>query len=124
MAKKGMVLPLFCSYKGWKLLRCANIKQRQHAVDSLPALRTMSCLNWKTFIVHHSDSVSNLKVLRPSEVVLHEGEALVWFPGWEHETRIQHGLSVSISLHFDTELDSLYVQTFQKFLRERVSSQF
>ena len=64
------------------------------------------------------------KILHPLEVVLHEGEAVVWFPGWEHETRILEGLSVSLSLHFDTLMDSLYVQTFRRSLIERVSQQF
>lgn len=55
---------------------------------------------------------------------MQEGDAVVWFPGWEHETRILQGLSVSISLHFDTKMDSLYVRTFKKILVDKVSAQF
>ena len=65
-----------------------------------------------------SDLFAIPQVLHPQEVVLKEEEALVWFPGWEHETRIQHGLSISLSLHFDTVMDSLYIQTFKRFLQE------
>ena len=65
-----------------------------------------------------------LQVLHPLEVVLREGEAVVWFPGWEHETRILEGLSVSLSLHFETDTNSLYVRTFRKNLADKVSLQF
>jgi len=62
--------------------------------------------------------------MHPLEVVLEEGEAVVWFPGWEHETRILQGLSISLSLHFATVTNSLYIKTFQDALVHRVSSDF
>ena len=64
-----------------------------------------------------------LKVLRPLEVTLSSGDALVWFPGWEHETVIAEGLSISISLHFDSPSDSVYQNTFHQELSDRVSHQ-
>ena len=64
-----------------------------------------------------------LKVLRPLEVTLSGGDALVWFPGWEHETVIIEGLSISISLHFDSPSDSVYQNTFHQELCDRVSHQ-
>ena len=62
-----------------------------------------------------------LKVLRPLQVTLRSGDALVWFPGWEHETVIMEGLSVSISLHFDSPSNSAYQNVFHQELTERVS---
>lgn len=62
--------------------------------------------------------------MKPHEVVLYPGDAVVWFPGWEHETKILDGLSVSLSLHFETVKDTLYVKTFRSFLAHRVSEQF
>ena len=62
-----------------------------------------------------------LKVLRPREVTLSSGDALVWFPGWEHETVITEGLSVSISLHFDSPRGSIYQNAFHQELSDRVS---
>ena len=38
------------------------------------------------------------KVLRPIEVTLNSGDALVWFPGWEHETIIVKGVSVNLRI--------------------------
>ena len=58
------------------------------------------------------------------EVVVGPGDAVVWFPGWEHETRILEGLSISLSLHFETGKSSLYVTTFLNHLVERVSPLF
>lgn len=62
--------------------------------------------------------------MQPLEVVLHEGEALVWFPGWLHETKILKGLSISLSLHFQTIMNSLYVKTFKAALADQVSPEF
>ena len=62
-----------------------------------------------------------MQVLRPLEVTLSGGDALVWFPGWEHETCITEGLSVSLSLHFDSPSTSVYQNTFHRELTERVS---
>jgi len=62
--------------------------------------------------------------LCPVEVVVGPGDAVVWFPGWEHETRITQGLSVSLSLHFDTAMSSLYVKTFINYLADKVSPLF
>ncbi len=65
-----------------------------------------------------------MQVLKPLEVILEAGDAVVWFPGWEHETRILTGLSVSLSLHFQTLLDSLYVKTFSSALGDSVNQKF
>ena len=62
--------------------------------------------------------------MKPYEVMLSPGNALVWFPGWEHETKILQGLSVSLSLHFQTLMDALYIRTFQSSLSEKVSQHF
>ena len=62
------------------------------------------------------------KVLRPIEVTLNSGDALVWFPGWEHETIIVEGISVSLSLHFNSPSDSVYQNAFHEELSERVSN--
>ena len=62
--------------------------------------------------------------MQPLEVVLQQGDAIVWFPGWEHETRILEGLSISLSLHFQTVMSSLYIRTFKSALANRVSSEF
>ena len=50
--------------------------------------------------MHCGNLLMLFQVLVPQEVVLGPGDALVWFPGWEHETRIETGPSVSLSLHF------------------------
>ena len=75
-------------------------------------------------VYSYSSVVVCLQVMRPLEVVLGPGDAVVWFPGWEHETKITKGLSVSLSLHFDTLLDTLYVRTFRSVLTEKVSPLF
>jgi hypothetical protein len=62
------------------------------------------------------------KVLRPLEVTLGPGDALVWFPGWEHETGIETGPSISLSLHFLPHSASLYLHTFRDMLSNRVSN--
>ncbi len=64
-----------------------------------------------------------LQVLHPREAVVGPGDAMVWFPGWEHETRILQGLSISLSLHFET-VSSMYVKTFLNLLAKKVSSEF
>ena len=61
------------------------------------------------------------QVLHPLQVTLQPGDALVWFPGWEHETRILSGLSISLSLHFMSPSNSSYQNTFSDLLSERVS---
>ena len=73
---------------------------------------------------HHasfSPSSSPTQVLHKLDVTLQPGDALVWFPGWEHETRILIGPSISLSLHFTSPADSTYQNTFSEVLRERVS---
>ena len=62
------------------------------------------------------------QVLHPLQVTLQPGDALVWFPGWEHETRILSGLSISLSLHFMNPSNSSYQNTFSDILSERVSA--
>ncbi|XP_065900488.1 uncharacterized protein [Dysidea avara] len=61
------------------------------------------------------------EVLKPAEVTLWNGDGLVWFPGWEHETHITEGPSVSLSLHFDSPSTSVYQNNFHHELTERVS---
>ena len=51
------------------------------------------------------------QILCPVEVKVGPGDAVVWFPGWEHETGITEGLSISLLLHFETTMSSLYVRT-------------
>lgn len=63
-----------------------------------------------------------VQILRPLEVTLGPGDALVWFPGWEHETRIEVGPSISLSLHFLISPASHYIQTFRDILTSNVSS--
>ena len=76
---------------------------------------------------HHSPpspppaSLSPTQVLHPLQVTLQPGDALVWFPGWEHETRIVSGPSISLSLHFTSPSNSSYQNTFSDKLSERVS---
>ena len=62
-----------------------------------------------------------LQAFRPVEVILGPGDALVWFPGWEHETSILIGPAVSLSLHFTSPSDSAYQNTFSDLLSQRVS---
>ena len=62
------------------------------------------------------------QVLHPLQVTLQPGDALVWFPGWEHETRILSGPSISLSLHFMSPSNSSYQNTFSDILSERVSA--
>ena len=62
--------------------------------------------------------------MQPLEVVLQQGDALVWFPGWQHETKILEGPSISLSLHFQTIMNSLYIKTFKSALANRVSPEF
>ena len=64
---------------------------------------------------------SPTQVLHPLQVTLQPGDALVWFPGWEHETRIVSGPSISLSLHFTSPSNSSYQNTFSDILSGRVS---
>ena len=62
------------------------------------------------------------QTLHPLQVTLHPGDALVWFPGWEHETGIETGLSISLSLHFTSPPHSRYINTFADLLSNHVSN--
>jgi len=64
---------------------------------------------------------THTQVLHPLEVTLQPGDALVWFPGWEHETRILTGPSISLSLHFISPGNSSYQNTFSELLSQKVS---
>ena len=58
--------------------------------------------------------------MKPLAVNLTQGDALVWMPGWEHETEILGDEeSVSLSLHF-LPTSTLYQRTFATFLNNRV----
>jgi hypothetical protein len=74
---------------------------------------------WRLYPLTTSPAWS--QVLRPLEVVLGPGDALVWFPGWEHETGIEAGPSVSLSLHFTPNHSSHYISSFPELLSARVS---
>lgn len=62
-----------------------------------------------------------MQILQPVSVKLLPGDALFWFPGWEHETEITEGISISLSLHFIPPQGSMYQRTFASLLQERVS---
>ena len=64
----------------------------------------------------------SLQILCPLKVTLGPGDALVWFPGWEHETGIETGPSISLSLHFLSDPASHYLHTFRDLLSSRVSN--
>jgi hypothetical protein len=58
--------------------------------------------------------------MKPISVLLTEGDALIWMPGWEHETEIiGTEQSVSLSLHF-LPGNTIYQRTFATYLKERV----
>ena len=65
-------------------------------------------------------SLSLSQVLQPLETALGPGDALVWFPGWEHETRIETGPSISLSLHFSMTFRSRFTAVFRDLLTEKI----
>lgn len=79
----------------------------------------MNC-NFKKLL--HTGTSIYIQVLQPLSVKLEPGDALFWFPGWEHETEITEGLSISLSLHFTPLRGSLYLNTFSSLLHKHVSA--
>ena len=57
---------------------------------------------------------------QPLEVLLESGDVLVWFPGWEHETGIETGPSISLSLHFSTNYSSTFILSVSDYLSHKI----
>eukprot|EP00118_Oscarella_pearsei_P012884 m.98257 g.98257 ORF g.98257 m.98257 type:complete len:287 (+) comp36974_c0_seq4:633-1493(+) len=79
---------------------------------------------WKFYPLTNDSGISSIhfkEVMRNWKGTLNSGDAVVWFPGWDHETKIVgDAQSVSISLHFWPTQGTQYERHFSQYLEQRI----